>query len=65
MKNFYEKIEKSKPIPKFPKGGVFNPKGIAIVGVKGRELTPMTKEEIRLSGLVNPIEFNTGKNSDI
>lgn len=23
-----------------------------------------TKEEIRLSGLVNPIEFNTGKNSE-
>ena len=25
---------------------------------------PMTKEEIRKSGLVNPIEFNTGENSE-
>lgn len=32
---------------------------------KENKLIPRTKEEIRKSGLVHPIEFNTGKNSDV
>jgi len=59
-----EQIEKSKPTPKFPKGGLFSTNGVAIVGEIGTELVGLTKEQIRLSGLVNSIEFNTGKNSE-